>query len=357
MHPTEIRLDRMTLSTSALAPKIPFLADTLDRHQAQARLQTIFPNLRQITAATLVRHKPGRRALIEYQLETSDGPLTLLGKIRAKGTDWHSYKIQQALWNQDWAADRPDGFSVPEPLGVIPNWHMGLQRQVPGIPATNLLPTDAGIPLARCIAALAHKLHHTPIPTPKTHTLTDELRILHDRLPLVADQHPHLRSRIITLLDTCDTLTHSPTYRPHPPTYPIHRDFYPDQILVDRDRLWLVDLDLCCQGDPALDIGNFIAHMTEQSLRQTGDPSAMAKQEVALKEAFIQTCTSSSQSDVKPVEENYLRRAIEHYTLLSLVRHIHISTRIPSRRPFTESILHLCETRSQQIKGESGLRY
>jgi thiamine kinase-like enzyme len=71
------------------------------------------------------------------------------------------------------------------------------------------------------------------------------------------------------------------------PTSLIHRDFYPDQILVDRDRLWLVDLDLCCQGDPALDIGNFIAHITEQSLRQTGDPSAM-EQEAALREAFIQ---------------------------------------------------------------------
>ena len=342
----------MTLSKPALDPKIPFLANTLNCHQAQAQLQTIFPNLRTVTAATLIRHKPGRRALIEYQLETSDGPLTLLGKIRAKGTDWHSYKIQQALWNQCFAADSPDCLSVPEPLGVIPDWQMWLQRKVPGIPATEVLPTAAGLPLARRIAALAHKLHHTPLPTSKTHTLTDELRILHERLPQVADQHPQLRSRLTTLLQTCNTLTQtlfSSTHLPihsstHLPTYPIHRDFYPDQVLVDCDRLWLVDLDLCCHGDPALDIGNFIAHMTEQSLRQTGDSSAMNDQEAAFKEAFIQAWNSSSTDD-KPIDANQLRKAIEHYTVLSLVRHVHISTRIPARRSITEKILTLCETR------------
>jgi hypothetical protein len=61
-------------------PKIPFLVNALDIRQAHAQLQTIFPNLRQVTAATLIRHKPGRRALIEYQLETSAGPLILLGQ-------------------------------------------------------------------------------------------------------------------------------------------------------------------------------------------------------------------------------------------------------------------------------------
>lgn len=72
--------------------------------------------------------------------------------------------------------------------------------------------------------------------------------------------------------------------------------FYPDQVLVDRDRLWLVDLDLCCQGDPALDIGNVIAHITEQSLRQMGNPSALGDQEAALQDAFIQARMTAPES-------------------------------------------------------------
>lgn len=338
-----------TMNAIALDPKIPFLADALDRHQAQAQLQTLFPDLRAVTTATLVRHKPRRRALIQYQILLPEGSLTILGKIRAKGTDWYSYHMQQALWNHGWAADSPDGLSIPEPLGVIPAWHMGLQRWVAGVAATDVLPTPAGIPLAHRIAALAHKLHRTPISTPKTHTLADELRILHDRLPLVADQYPQWRSRLAALLHTCDTLTPPPISPANPPTLTlIHRDFYPDQVRVQGDRLWLLDLDLCCQGDPALDIGNFIAHITEQSLRDTGDAATLEAQAVALTAAFIQIGSPPADQDSLR-DINALRLAIEQYTVLSLVRHIHISTRIATRRPLTASILALCEQRLRQV--------
>ena len=314
------------------------LAAVFDLPQAYTQIQAVIPTLRQVTKATLVRYKPGRRALIEYHLDTATGPLILLGKLRFKGTDLTSYQLQQMLWNQGFAADSPDGYSVPEPMGVIPDWHLWLQRQVPGVSATQLLPTPAGVPLTDRIAALAHKLHQTPIPTPKTHTLADELRILHERLPLVAQQHPQWESRITQILNTCDTLA-----KDQPPSHSaltlIHRDFYADQVLVEGDRLWLVDLDLCCQGDPALDIGNFIAHITEQSLRQLADPAAMVEQEAALREAFIETRAG--------VQADLLRWTIELYTVLTLVRHIHISTRIAARRPYTEALLTLCETRLQ----------
>ena len=113
---------------------------------------------------------------------------------------------------------------------------------------------------------------------------------------------------------------------------------------VEGDRLWLVDLDLCCQGDPALDIGNFIAHITEQSLRQLADPATMVAQEAALRDAFIET-RAGEQAD-------RLRWTIELYTVLTLVRHIHISTRIAARRPYTEALLTLCETRLQSQSPE-----
>jgi hypothetical protein len=215
----------MTLSTTALDPKIPFLADTLDPHQAQTQLQTLFPNLRAVTAATLVRHKPGRRALIEYQLDTSAGPLTILGKIRAKGTDWHSYKIQQALWNRGWAADRPDGFSVPEPLGVIPDWHMGLQRKVPGIPATDVLPTDAGIPLATAsppwptnsITPPSPHPKPTPSPTNSASSTIASPRCRSASPTAIAPHHPPPKLRHPLCppapLPPCCSLAH----RPHPP--------------------------------------------------------------------------------------------------------------------------------------------
>ncbi|MBE9113788.1 phosphotransferase, partial [Nodosilinea sp. LEGE 07298] len=134
----------------------------------------------------------------------------------------------------------------------------------------------------------------------------------------------------------------------HPPIYPstphstIHRDFYADQVLVDGDRLWLVDLDLCCQGSPAVDIGNFIAHITEQSLREMGNADALSDREITLKTAYLALVCAPTQTTEASIA---LQHDIELYTLLTLVRHLHISTRIPSRRPYTEAILKLCETR------------
>ncbi len=347
--------------------KIPFLADALDCYQAQTHLQQVIPGLWRVNAATLVRHKVGRRALIEYQLSTATGDLTILGKIRAKGTDWNSYHLQQALWEQGFAADSPDGFSVPQPMGVVPAWQMWLQRKVPGVAATNLLPTATGVLLAERIAGLSHKLHRTPVLTSKMQTLQDELRILHERLPLVGQQFSQWQARIEQVLATCDQLVSRFLTEPTHLTG-IHRDFYGDQILVDCDRIWLVDLDLYCQGSPALDIGNFIAHIAEQNLRDMGNSAAMMAQEIALREAFIHLwsssatatthATSSTVTDpvtdtaVQPTDlgtADALRREIELYTVLTLVRHIHISTRIPARQPYTESILSLCERRLLEV--------
>lgn len=337
---------------TVIDPKIPFLAAALDLPQAQGQLHRAIPQLCRVTAATLVRHKPGRRALVKYQVETATGPLTLLGKIRAKGTDRTSYQIQQALWQTGWDADSRDRMSIPEPLGLVPDWHMTLQRQVSGIPLTQLLATDQGIPLAERIAALAHKLHRTPVPTTKTHTLGDELSILRDRLPLVAEQYPQWAARIEDILTACDHLAApffdpgaraaGPTASDPLPSTGIHRDFYADQVLVDGDRLWLVDLDLCCQGSPALDIGNFIAHITEQSLREKGDAESWGDRAAALQAAYVGIyCGAHPREQVAAA----LAREIDLYAALTLVRHIHISNQIVSRRPYTEALLGLCEAR------------
>ncbi|MBW4621518.1 MAG: aminoglycoside phosphotransferase family protein [Cyanosarcina radialis HA8281-LM2] len=318
-------------------PKMPFLAEAIDPVRVQkcltAALGDRFAPI-ELEGIRVIRHKPGRRCAIAYELKVatpdSSQSLTVIGKARAKGLDRHSYELQRSLWQAGFAEDSADGISVPAPLGTIPQWQMWLQQKVPGTVATDLLPGRDGVAIAQKIAAAAHKLHQAGISPHRHHTMADELEILRDRLLKVSQAYPAWEKRLEVILDRCDRLGAETSEFP---PCGIHRDFYADQVIIDGDRLYLIDLDLYCLGHPALDLGNFIAHITEYSLRVLGDPYALADREAAMAEKFRQFHPAG------------MGAAIAAYATLTLARHIYISTQIGDRRPFVEAILELCERR------------
>ncbi|MDQ3927776.1 MAG: aminoglycoside phosphotransferase family protein [Chloroflexota bacterium] len=320
-------------------PAMPFLAQALNPtdvlQQFRRHLSTLIGEGGQLDLLGIraVRHKKGRRCLIEYDVAVerpgrSPQVMTLIGKARARGLDKGAYETVRALWQSGFDSEAKDGISVPEPVGVVPKFQMWLHRKVPGVPATKLLVSERGTEIAKRIAEAAHKLHRARVRTSKQHSMADELRILHERLPLVSEIRPEWTGRIQRLLEACDR---AGATLPKPRPAGIHRDFYADQVLVDGERLYLLDFDLYCQGDPGLDIGNFLGHVQEQALRTFGDPHALAAVEEALEERFVE------------LSGQQVRRSIHVYTALTLVRHIHISTRFPDRQHITEALLELCE--------------
>jgi aminoglycoside phosphotransferase (APT) family kinase protein len=104
-------------------------------------------------------------------------------------------------------------------------------------------------------------------------------------------------------------------------------------VLLDGDRLTLLDFDLFTRGDPALDVGNFLGHLIEQALRRYGDPARLRDREEALEEAYLARATR--------VE----RASLGAWATLTLARHIHISRSIPDRSHLTSDLLELCEER------------
>lgn len=317
------------------------LVTALDRDLAFQHLRRALPTSVHggrpfsLTNIKIIRHKPGRRCLIQYGLSVESDlrgryQYDVLGKIRMRGTDLHTFLLSASLWKRGFDARSEDGISVPEPLALVPGLRMWVQAKVPGLPSMAHLEDKRDTETARRIADAACKLHQFPTETKRRHTMHDELVILHKRLGELMVARPDWEQRISRLLAECrrqaDSIDSSTFVG-------IHRDFYPDQVLVDGNRLWLVDLDLHCLGDPALDIGNFLAHMKEHSLRERGDPAFLARQEQALVDRVVE------------LYGEQIRPRIEVYALLSLARHVHISTTIPVRNAFTEDILALCEDR------------
>jgi aminoglycoside phosphotransferase (APT) family kinase protein len=254
----------------------------------------------------------------------------MVAKGRARGVDSRTYALVAALRDRGFDEGSGDRIAVPRPLGTIPELHLWLQQKVDGVASTELLPGIEGVPLAGRIADALHKLHRARVAPRRRHTLADEIRILGERLTQVAGRRPAWGERLRRLHERCVELAGA---IPESASRPIHRDFYPDHVITCGHLLYLIDLDLCCLGDPAVDVGNFVAHLTEQAIRTSGDPAALASREEALEERYLDLAGDVS------------RRTIRGYVHLSLARHIEISTRIEARRPFTEPLLALCEER------------
>jgi tRNA A-37 threonylcarbamoyl transferase component Bud32 len=66
----------------------------------------------------------------------------------------------------------------------------------------------------------------------------------------------------------------------------IHGDFYAKQILVDGDRVAFLDLDRAARGDPALDLGLFVAHLERDALYGTLPPGRVEALTSSLVEGY-----------------------------------------------------------------------
>jgi len=173
----------------------------------------------------------------------------------------------------------------------------------------------------------------------RSHTIADELRILRERLALVVQKFPSLADRTERFLDRCEGLAENVK---QDSVCGIHRDFYADQVLFSKDRIFLLDFDSYCLGPPALDAGNFLAHLTEQSLREFGTTEAWKPYQRAFKTRFLQLAGAPISSSV------------EIYELLSLARHIYLSTQFAERSFLTEPLLDLCENRMASLQMNAG---
>jgi hypothetical protein len=336
-------LDTRVIDSFGVAedPQMPSLRGALDPRQVVPLFDAHVAGLHEalgpwrLRTVRVARYKPERRCLIEYHFEArrsggAAGTTVLLGKVCRRGLRKSSYGVQAALYEGGFHAGAADGICVPEPLGTLPELEMWLQRKVPGVPATRLLAAPAGAALAQRIAEALYKLHRTAVPATRRHTMADELGILGERLALVAQARPHWAGRVRQILDACRQLGAATVPAA---TCGVHRDFYPDQVIVEGRRLYLLDFDLYCEGDPALDAGNFRGHLVEYALRVLGDAEALRDCEQAFAQRFAELSGESPSGSAAA------------YTLLTLVRHIHLSMQFEQRTPFTEALLELCEQR------------
>ena len=285
-------------------------------------------------AITLLRLKRDRRCLLRYDFfnsATGEGiEPSFIGKMRARGVDRKTFQLNQMLWNGAFGANASDGIHVPEPVALLSDPDMYLLRNVNAATLAAELESADGERFCYRAGEALYKLH-TQGPTPtRSHTLNDEYRILSEKLQATCEELPTLAPRIRRILSACEVLLNGIR---DADVVSLHRDFYPEQLLVDAERVWLLDLDLYASGDPMVDVGNFIAHLHELSLRIYRHSYAYVSHEHAFRDGY--QSHSGSRCSI----------SASAYVTLTLARHIAISRLFPERMHSTVAVITQCERR------------
>jgi hypothetical protein len=132
-----------------------------------------------------------------------------------------------------------------------------LLRRRPGVPP---MPVGAGPTAAEAVAAcarIAAALHGSSIPVGPTRTLSDEIDGVLASVESLAPLAPALAASLHRRLRALgDVALDSPG-----PLGAAHGDFSPKQVLFDGPTTSVVNFDRVCLAEPALDLGQFAAHL------------------------------------------------------------------------------------------------
>lgn len=285
-------------------------------------------SIRAVHEVSVIRHKPGRRAVLSFHLTRSDGVAEhWIGKVRSRGTDERPVILAQALRRAGLTGEGAASVGVPRPMGVVDAHHVSLFERVDGTPATTLLLTD-GDPhvIARQMATAMTTLHHASVSARRRRTVADELETLRVRIAAWQGADQTVAPSLSLMAQRCAALAEPLRHRA--PRTLLHRDLYPDQLLLDGTRTWIVDLDLAADGDPALDAGNMVAHLLELAHRTPARRHALVHAARAFATAALHTPRSLLSAD-----------AVARYTVLSLARLAEIARHHDERRRFAPSLL------------------
>lgn len=239
-------------------PALPTLARLCDPEGLAPAFSRAMKGPVHVSAVTVVRHKPGRRCTLRYDLQQGDQARR--SRSRLYGKTYASDRgpaVHAALVALAGGAMPPGSPTVPRPVAWLPDLRLHLLSSVPGTPVEPFLRAGDCATAERLADAVCN-LHASRSAIARSHDLTAELAPLTERVEQLRAASPRLRSAATR----CLAAVLEGARRPWPWRYrPIHRDLYHDQILIGPHGVSFVDLDDAALGEPAVDVANVVAHL------------------------------------------------------------------------------------------------
>jgi aminoglycoside phosphotransferase (APT) family kinase protein len=256
----------MQIQVSPLDPRFPQLLRLIDPQKVHHWLGQTGAGNDDYRIAT-IRYRPGQRHVLRYDPLSADtvGPGSIFAKLYMDASGGHFYgKIHQvAEWLSTQLADvcvlRPQAYLAPEQTLLYP-WAAGR-------PLSQLLPArrNATLQLLQQLGRALRSLHDAPAALTQglpAQELAAEGKAITRTCEHIQALLPTVGERVQRILERAQEGYNNLTQEA--PTF-VHGDCKADHVLVATQAtgslLTLIDFDSCALGDPASDIGKFLADL------------------------------------------------------------------------------------------------
>ncbi len=244
-------------------PYLPDLERVLDPRTAVRALAPWLPQGADGTRALqprALRYKPLRRCVIEYRVESGEGPpASLFCKTQRASNDVETRKIHLAIQRRLPSGNR---LRIAHPIGSVDDWNMLVWSTATGRPVVDLVGQESSQRSLDLVAGALAELHRCAVKFSRDHTRTDELDTLGRWVRVAAASYPAIARDLIAAYTI--VVQASPQV-PLGRLVPSHRDFHQGQLLLGDNQAVLLDLDTAAMSEAELDVGNFLAHLRSDS--------------------------------------------------------------------------------------------
>ncbi len=285
----------MAVYAFPLDAALPGLFDAVDPAAMKRHLARMYaPRKARVRTVNVqpLGYTPQARAAFLYEVLAED-KRTGVPELRRLIGKTHAKKQAARLFADAWATWRAGGerIGLAPPVGYIAAAGLTLQEQVRGQRLGGLVTAPQFVKWVRRTARLLAHLHELSLPLATRRKAADEVQGVHRWAGVLTAIRPELAARVERLRDR---LAAEIEARAHL-SAPIHADFHHTNVLVDEDRVTIIDLDEMAFGDPMVDVGRFLASLRVPSRRAFGDIRGLE----SAGEAFLDVYLTQAGGDPK----------------------------------------------------------
>ena len=263
---------------------LPGLVDACDEQCMRALFERLWHERELRVRSVQVRclgYTPGARAALLYEIQAISRR-TSLPEVRRVVGKLYARRDAAEIFARNWAVWRKSHHRVlmAPPLGFFAAPSVFLQEFATGGRLSELAGTGEFAGAVRRTARAIAALHAMPLPLRFQQASRGSVRSVLRWAEVLCAIRPQEHARVIGLRDRLVAELEQRAIV----TGPIHGDLHPANLLVDDDRLTLIDLDNVILGDRLFDVGRFLASLRTSSLRVYGDLDGLK----AVGESFLE---------------------------------------------------------------------